>query len=167
MTDDDILNAIIQREGGYVDHPADRGGPTKYGITIGTLQDWVRHPVTDDDVKVLTENDARAIYQERYIKAPGLDQIADGRLRALMVDSAVNHGPSASIKLLQRALGVAADGIWGAKTLEALLNADSKTVYLKACAQRVRFYGRIISGNPEQSVFAAGWMNRIAEFIES
>jgi lysozyme family protein len=34
MTDlDELINALIEREGGYVNHPADRGGPTRYGIT--------------------------------------------------------------------------------------------------------------------------------------
>ena len=28
-----LLDALIEREGGYVNHRADRGGPTRYGIT--------------------------------------------------------------------------------------------------------------------------------------
>ena len=30
---DRLIDALIEREGGYVDHPADKGGPTCFGIT--------------------------------------------------------------------------------------------------------------------------------------
>ena len=33
QTIDEFIDDVIAREGGYVDHPADRGGPTRWGIT--------------------------------------------------------------------------------------------------------------------------------------
>lgn len=30
----DLIEEVIAREGGYSDHPADRGGPTNMGITL-------------------------------------------------------------------------------------------------------------------------------------
>lgn len=32
--------------------------------------------------------------------------------------------------------------------------------------QRLRHLGRLITNDPKQSAFAAGWMNRMAEFVE-
>jgi lysozyme family protein len=63
---DTILDEIIRREGGYVNHPADRGGPTKYGITAQTLGRWRKldRPATATEVKALTETEARAIYRQ-------------------------------------------------------------------------------------------------------
>ena len=29
----ELIDELIEREGGYVNHPADRGGPTRFGIT--------------------------------------------------------------------------------------------------------------------------------------
>lgn len=165
MTDADIIDAILAREGGYVDHAADRGGPTNFGITIGSLALYRGHPVTPSDVRLLTEAEARLIYLHDYIQRPGFDRIFDMALKALVVDMAVNHGPGRAVRLLQRALGVKEDGVLGDETAAAA-NAAGPSLRAKVCAERVRFYGQIIAGDPTQSVFAAGWLNRAAGFIE-
>ena len=66
---DTILDEIIRREGGYVNHPADRGGPTNFGITAQTLGSWRKlgRPATAAEVQALTETEARAIYRQQYI----------------------------------------------------------------------------------------------------
>jgi len=68
-----LIDDIIRREGGFVNHPADRGGPTKYGITAKTLGNWrqLGWLATSDEVATLTESEAREIYRHRYILAPG------------------------------------------------------------------------------------------------
>ena len=120
-SDSEIIAGIIKREGGYVDHPADRGGPTKYGVTLATLQDHRAAPVTAADVEALTESEAASIYRERYLLEPGFDRIQDDRLRALVLDCSVLHGQATATKLLQRAIGLKDDGVFGAKT-EAAAN---------------------------------------------
>ena len=166
MKDDEIISAILRREGGYVDHPADRGGPTKYGITLKTLESWRGRKLTAQDVRDLTIEEARRIYRLRFIVGPGLHRVSDGRLRALLVDAAVNHGPKRAVQLLQRVLGVTADGILGPRTLAALRRLDARRAYLGVCAERVRLYGRLIARDSSQAVFARGWLNRAAELIE-
>jgi len=70
---DAILDRIIRREGGYVNHPADRGGATNFGITAQTLGNWRKlgRPATVAEVMALTETEARAIYRQQYIAGPG------------------------------------------------------------------------------------------------
>jgi len=167
MTIEDILDDIIRREGGYVDHPADRGGPTRYGITLATLADWRNRKVTDEDVKNISETEAREIYRQRYLIAPGLHKIQDEKVKALAVDCAVNHGPRNAVKMLQEAAHVFADGVLGPKTEYAVNRMDASALYRRLCAERAKFYGRLITKDPSQAVFAAGWMNRLAEFISS
>jgi len=99
------------------------------------------------------------------VRDPGFDKIADLKLRALLVDSFVQHWDDA-IKWLQRAVGTKADGILGPATLDALGHHDLRKVYLAICAQRTRYYGQLLR-NPAQSPNAGGWTNRVAGFIET
>ncbi len=163
---DPIIKDIIRREGGFVDDPDDRGGATKYGITQETLSEHLGRPASRDDVFNLSEMTAALIYEERYIKAPHFDRIENEPLRGLVVDCGVNHGPSRAAKWLQQAVKVTADGAVGPNTLTALNRADAGEVYLYVLAKRIRFYGSIISNDHSQAKFAAGWLNRAAEFLE-
>ena len=166
MTPDDIIDDIIRREGGFVDHPADKGGPTKYGITQDTLAGWRGRAVTADDVRGLSKNEAREIYRNIYIVKPGFDRIRSKRLMALVVDCAVNHGPATAARWLQDAARVPVDGYVGPVTIKAVNGAPVGELYRYVLAERCRHYGRIITRDQTQAVFAAGWANRVAEFIE-
>ena len=164
------LGKVLAREGGYTDHPADRGGPTNYGITLARLQEWRKDfqpVVTADDVKAMTQDEARAIYRKHYIEIPGYLGIDEPRLFDLVVDCAVNHGPSRATKWLQEALGVTQDGELGPRTLAALSRTWQPRLYRDIIASRIAFYGRIISRDHSQAVFASGWMNRAADFVRA
>lgn len=167
MTNDQIIAGVIDAEGGFVHHPADRGGPTNLGITMRTLAHHRRAKVSVVDIQNLTREEAAAIYLAEYIVEPGFNAIEDGELRALVVDSGVNHGTGRATKLLQTALGVYPDGVIGPKTLAALASANSGAIFLKVVAERVRLFGAIITERPSQAVFAKGWMARAAAFIEA
>jgi lysozyme family protein len=169
---DRVLDEVIRREGGYVNHPADRGGPTKFGITLDTLRRWRDQPVTADDVARLTEAEARQIYRQRFVIAPGYAGIVDPQLTALVVDCAVLYGEDDASPWLQRAakeLGadLIVDGKVGPRTLAVVNSLDADRLIRKVCGLRLRKMGREITDKPSQAVFAAGWSNRLAEFVES
>ena len=165
MTDEDIISAIIVAEGGLVDDPDDAGGITNHGITMPTLSAHRGRPVMANDIRTLTVEEAKQIYRMRYLVP--FQGITSPELRGLLVDCAVNHGVEQAAKFLQRAAGAKIDGDVGPATLEALEASHWKHVYLKVCADRVRFYGRLITKKPSQAKFAAGWCARVAEFVEA
>jgi len=167
MTDavDAQISEILRREGGYVDHADDRGGPTNYGITQATLAAWRRQPVTPWQVKTMTEAEAREIYRTNYIDKPGFDAIPDAGVKGFLIDYGVNSGPGTAAKALQTVLGVPADGAIGPQTHAAIAAVTNwPAVYNALIAQRSQFFLGIVGRDPSQAVFALGWRNRIAEF---
>jgi lysozyme family protein len=166
-TSDDIIGRILRREGGYVDHPDDPGGCTKYGITRATLERWRGEEVLCGDVQDLSRAEAREIYRRDYIEAPRFDEIPDDGLQGLVVDCGVNHGTDRATRWLQRALGLTEDGIVGPVTRDALRRTAPLPVYRAILAQRIRFYGAIVSNDPSQLDFLEGWLARATEFLDA
>ena len=167
-----IINNISRTEGGYVDHPADRGGPTKYGITKKSLSNHLARYVDDSDVRQLTKSEAYDIYEQHYYHYPKIDQLPQ-QLHYIMLDMSVNHGPRRAIKLLQHELldkeySVGkVDGIIGKKTIKASEKAVKKLgdeLINQLIERRLLFYRSIIQHNPSQKVFWTGWMNRAESF---
>lgn len=159
-----VVDDIIRREGSkYTNYPADKGGPTKFGITLRTLAEWRKSEVTPWDVEHMQEQEARDIYRVRYIAPWGI--IANPRLRDFLIDAGVNHGIPKATMMLQRALGVKEDGDIGPITRNALANIDAETLRLRAIAERMKFYGRLVDGDVRQTQFIEGWLNRLAEFL--
>lgn len=167
---DAMIDRLIEREGGFVDHPADRGGPTIYGITLAALGDWRRKPVDRLEIALMRVDEARAIYRDRYLVRPGFDAIADLELRELVFDFSANSGPAAAARALQAALrdmglyAGAIDGGFGPKSQAALAACGSiPELYYRTKCERYELYLRFIGRDPAQAAFATGWSNRLDE----
>ena len=165
MTTDDIIDDVLRREGGFVDHPADRGGPTHYGITQPTLARWRGRAVSVDEVRSLTAQEARDIYRALYVERPGFAAIQDDRLRALLVDWAVHSGALRVVRAVQRLVGVTPDGQLGPVTLAAIHTALPQGLYAQVVRARGAFLADLLQRDPSQRVFAAGWLRRLMEFV--
>lgn len=169
MTEEQIVADIVTREGGFIDHPADEGGPTKFGITAATLGNWwgLPRPATVDEVRALTVEQAKTIYRQRYIRQPGFTQenIPDERVRTFVIDTGVNSGPSTAMRHLQTAVRVSADGRWGPITHAAVLASDPEAVLKDLIRLRCLHYVRIVQGDTTQAVFLAGWISRALSFL--
>lgn len=151
------LAHVLRQEGGYVDHPADPGGATNLGITQGTLAAWRGRAVNKDEVRALGREEAGAIYRARYWDAVRADTLPAG-VDLSVFDCAVNSGPSRATRLLQRALGVAEDGLIGPATQAALDRADPAALIGAFTAARLAFLEQL-STFP---VFGRGWRRRLA-----
>lgn len=146
MTDQQILDGILKREGGYSDFPQDKGGCTNMGITIRTLKEWRNREVTCDDVRRLTREEACDIYRARYLKP--FDGVPED-LKAHVVDIAVNSGVQTARRLLAT----------------AQTNATARSVNNQLVYERLMHYAKIVQADKSQAVFLTGWMRRAFEFV--
>lgn len=165
-----MIDRLLEREGGFVNHPSDRGGATNHGITQGTLAAWRGSPVSVDQVRALSKDEARAIYKDRYFTKPGFDVVTDPELQELLFDYAVNSGPGAAAKSLQTALqGMGLytgpiDGGIGPMTRQGLRACKNiPELYYRVKCERYELFLRFIGRDPAQAVFATGWSNRMDE----
>lgn len=156
------LDKILAREGGYVNHPSDRGGPTKYGVTQATLSNWLGHTATAKDVAALSKEQAKRILQAGY-EAP-FSFLPSSRLKDLLVDAAVQHGPQDAIRWLQRASGATPDGRVGPETISAVRGSNELELYDKVLMDRLGKLSKL-SRTPRGRAFAKGWEARMKEFL--
>lgn len=161
-----MLDQLLEDEGGFVDDPADAGGATNFGITQDTLAEWRNQPVSKQDVKDMTVDEAKAIYVRRYLVGPGYDKVMDESLRMVLFDSAVQFGPDDATRWLQRAAGVGEDGKMGPTTMSAVSFASPLTLAIRVMAHRIRYRGARITKKPSQAKFAAGWADRDGDILE-
>ena len=176
---DNLLEDILGKEGGYIDHPDDRGGATNFGITeaVARAAGWT------GAMHNLPRDFAIAIYRRRYWIAPRFDAIAAiaPRAAAELFDTGVNMGPGVAVTFLQRSLNalnrqgrdwadVAVDRIIGPATLGAtrrmmsVRGKASEAVLLKALnALQGARYIELAEGRQANESFLYGWLaNRIA-----
>jgi lysozyme family protein len=150
------LALVLVHEGGYVDHPADPGGATNLGVTIGTLSDWLGRPATKAEVQALTKAAVAPIYRRNYWNAVRGDDLPPG-VDYCVFDFAVNSGKGRAIPSLQRALSVADDGKIGPLTLAAASCKDPGQTIERICADRLAFLRRLSTW----STFGRGWSARV------
>jgi lysozyme family protein len=162
MTTDELIEEVIAREGGFVDHPSDRQGATKFGISKATLGRWRGRITTTADVRGLDVGEARDIYRVLYVSQPGFADLPEP-LRTQLVDFGVHSGPAQAVRALQRVLSVTADGVMGPQTRAALAGADIAQVTRELWQARVRFLAHLVAMRPTQEVFLDGWLNRCFE----
>lgn len=176
---DRLITEILRREGDrYTNRPSDRGGPTKWGITLKRWSEYIGAPATPEMIQAITEKEARQFYQTEYIDGPGFGKIRDAMLREIVVDIGVNSGTETAARWLQACAGVKVDGDIGPITLAAVNSQPPVMLAVKMCSARVRHYGRITSNDPElkkaqaagwnrlQAENTAGWCNRAADFLD-
>ncbi len=167
MSFDDCLAFVLRWEGGFVDDPDDRGGATNKGITQAVYDEWRERKHYDKrSVREIEDGEVKQIYLEQYWR-PSRCQALDYPMSLILFDSAVNHGVGRAVKILQDALKVTQDGVFGPKTMAAYdyLEECHGTCHIAGSylAAREEFYFRIVDSRPEQAKFLRGWMNRLSD----
>jgi len=156
------VNKTRNFEGGYINHPSDYGGETKYGIS--------KKSYPNIDIKNLTIDEAELIYKKEYWDSIKLDSIINQEIAEELFDTAVNMGCRRAISFLQRslnALGITpeliVDSIIGNKTINATNSYKYPKVLIKALnGFQISYYILRVESDPTQKVFFRGWiMNRV------
>ena len=165
LTSRDILDELINAEGGFVHHAADRGGPTNMGITQATLGRWRRTAVTLEDVTTLLRDEALTIYHAQYFRKTKIYQLPES-IQAIVLDDAVLSGPLTAITTLQRNLRHATvDGIIGPQTCSLTAQHRTEDLITKLVQSRVERYCRIVQRDTTQVIFLVGWVRRAMRFL--
>ncbi len=178
MNVDTLIDEVIGREGGYSNHPADKGGATRWGVTEAVA----RAHGYGGDMRRYPREEAVAVYRRIYWLRPGFDRVAEHapRVAAELFDTGVNMGPGVAVGFLQRALNalnrgagdypdMAVDRKIGDRTIGALKafiarrGAAGEAVLLKAIeALQGERYLRLAEERPANEAFLYGWLaNRI------
>jgi len=171
----ELVPFIQKWEGGFSDHPLDKGGPTMKGITLGTFQ-WYRKSLgmpnpSVDDLKKISMEEWTAILKTLYWDAWQADKISSQAIASILVDWAWGSGTITSIKAFQNLTpALTTDGIVGDKTLGYINNATAESevnLFNRIWDARKAFLDNIVKKNPSQQVFYKGWMNRLNDIRKS
>ena len=153
---DDIIEKVLEHEGGIVDDPKDAGGLTNMGIS--------QRAYPDEDIRGLTVERAKELYKRDYWDRYRTGDLPD-RLRHIYVDMCINMGGGRAIKILQEACNsknatkIDVDGGIGPATIKAASNVEP----FRLRAYRVMFYAELVMKKPNQMKFWVGWFKRSCE----
>lgn len=154
------LKYTLKWEGGYVNHPNDKGGATNKGVTTATYNSYrQRKGLPIQSVQKITQAEVEEIYYDGYWKSAHCSDY-ELPLALALFDTAINFGVRRAIMILQRSLGVTQDGVMGPMSLAALAKQDQRLLAVKLCNVRIQRRYEIVAKNPSQRVFLQGWLNR-------
>ena len=162
MDFDIAFDRLLGHEGGLSMDPKDSGNWTggsigkgelrgsKYGISAATFPKL--------DIANVTKEQAKEIFRTKFWDKVRGDTIFDGVAWQLS-DAAYHSGPYTAIRLFQRALGVADDGIFGHVSQAAAETMSETDQIMRVVAERLDFMTRLY-GWPHNS---RGWVRRMAQ----
>lgn len=146
---DQFIERLLSHEGGYVNHPSDPGGETQWGIS--------KRSYPNLNIRTLKRGAAIEIYRKDFWERSRADDLSPD-VGFQLLDAAVNSGIGQATRWLQKAAGVADDGVIGPVTLAALQCADPADLVLRFNAERLEFMTRLSTWDK----FGKGWARRIA-----
>lgn len=154
----DAMLIELKFEGGKDDDPIDPGGRTNQGVIQREFSAWLRkNGKPSRDVFTMTDAERDAIYFENYGQRIRFNDLPPG-VDLVILDGAINSGPGQSVKWVQRALGLGADGVLGNNTLQAIIDyPNHDDLIAKICAARMAFLRALKTFYH----FGAGWTSRV------
>ncbi len=168
------LDIVLAHEGGHANDPDDPGGATNYGISLRWLRSLgeLEGDLDDDgdvdgeDILGLRREEAARFYYEHWWQPQGYGQFSSDAVAAKTFDLAINMGPRAAHRILQRAVRAASgqalidDGVIGPKTRLAVEACSGGQLTAAMRSEAAGTYRLIAVGKPRLNKFLRGWLNR-------
>ena len=181
---------LLGIEGGFVDDPVDRGGATKYGISLRFLK--AEGAIDEDldgyadfdldmdgdidgaDIRKLTVGDAKSLYKRSFWQALECESFPRP-IGEMLFDQGVNGGNHAAKKLLQQAINAVlragryrtiplkVDGQIGdltRRSFQSMWERHPEQLVIEYREAVKDRYVAIVRRNPSQAKFLKGWLNR-------
>jgi len=152
------LDLVLAHEGGWSNHPKDRGRATMKGITLHTYRHHFGYHKNKADLRAIKKEEVAYIYFVGYWARAHCQDLPNG-LAYVVFDAAVNSGVSRSVKWLQKAAGAKADGVVGPRTLAKVAALPEKHLIKMSIMSR----RRSLRGLKEWATFGRGWTARVNE----
>ena len=167
------INVVFAHEGIQSDDKDDKGGLTRYGLTLDYLKDNKIDVNGDDvidinDIKAIDKNKALGIYYKYFWERYQYNRINALQIATKLFDMAVNMGETTAHRLLQRTLNIIndtelkTDGILGDKTFAAINSTEPEKLRDALRKRQAAYYKAIVERNPTQEKFLTGWLRRAA-----
>lgn len=172
----------LKVEGGYANHPADKGGETYKGIARNFWPLWAGWVIIDQykESTLFPKNivhesldvHVQKFYKDNFWDKIRLSEIENQDIAEEVFDTGVNMSTNMSVRILQRACNllnkqgklykdITVDGKMGADTLGAVnKNPNPNTLYKLLNILQGARYAEIAEKNPSQEVFMLGWLNQ-------
>lgn len=167
---ENFVDRLLVLEGGYANIKEDKGGPTKYGVTLLT---WKQHgydkngdhKIDENDIKLLSPADAKMIAKKVFWDYFKADQIKNQSIAEFICDWGYNSGSTTVARIVQKLLGLKADGVFGNQTLSKINSINQESFFNLLKNSRLEFVKKIVERDPVQNKFYNGWVNRIQKFF--
>lgn len=157
----ELIPFILKFEGGFVNDPADSGGPTNKGVTLNTFRSVYGRTKSVNDLRYITNEQWRNIFISRYWNKCSADMIKDQSIANMLVDFAWHSGVTTAVKKLQKIVGVTSDGICGVQTIGAINSRYATDTFNLLKAARMKYLQSIVKNKPSQARFIKGWTKRV------
>ena len=153
---DEIVEVVLEHEGGLVDDPDDPGGLTNFGISAKAYP--------NENIKGLTVERAKELYKRDYWDRFKVGDLPSS-VRHIYFDMCVNMGGGRAVKILQKSANsknsdqIDVDGRIGKNTIKAVARVED----FRLRSFRVLYYAELIAEKPTLAKYWVGWFRRSCE----
>jgi len=166
----EAVEATFGKEGVWSNDPDDRGGKTKFGITEGLWEEYLRvRKLPHKAIETLTRDEAETVYFEEFWVRPGCHLFNNEAVAKELFDTGVNCGRGSAARMAQEAYNYLRLEDWPDLKVDGQLGPISRH-WINLATQR---YARqmVVAMNGEQysyykkikgQKFKRGWLQRVS-----